>query len=592
MLLVTSNPTRTSPVKRGLFVLENILGMPAPPAPAGVPDLEESAKKFAGREPTAAGAAGRPSRIGRCALRAMPAWTRWESPWRTSMPWACGAIEEKTAADRRLGQADHRRDVSRRSRAEEDPERAARERFLSLRDGEDADLRLGSRPGSDTDEHTVDLIVERLEGSGGKFSDLLHGVIESAPFQKQRNPAIDSWPRRTSNHEHGLTIEKSEQRALAMSRRHFLRGVGVSIALPALSSLPARSALAETTPKALAGRATTASGAPLRMAFMSIPNGVQQDHWFPTDDFQLNASMAPLEPLKEHFQVIGGLDHENATAGRDGAGDHARASATFLTGARARKTAGSDIHVGISVDQVAAQRLGHLTRFPSLELSSDVVRNSGSCDSGYACAYQYNLAWSSATTPVTPEPNPRLVFERLFGAGEQGERQKNFAIRQETERSILDFVLEETGDVQRRLGAHDRRKFDEYLTGVREMEQRLKAAERFKDLPGRRCPDARRDSGRLRRVHAAHVRHAGPGVPDRLDADRHAAVGLRRQQPHVSADRHPRRAPLPHAPSAESGPGQEGGRDRQVLPRPLRPVPGEDVQDRRRRWQLAACTTR
>ncbi|MEK6258333.1 MAG: DUF1552 domain-containing protein [Planctomycetota bacterium] len=277
--------------------------------------------------------------------------------------------------------------------------------------------------------------------------------------------------------------QTSEQRALALSRRQFLRGVGVSIALPTLPSLMPRSAWAEPLAKAAPGLATTAAGAPLRMAFMSIPNGVQQDHWFPSDDFALNESMSPLESLKPHFQVIGGLDHQHATAGRDGAGDHARASATFLTGARARKTAGSDIHVGVSVDQVAAQKLGHLTRFPSLELSSDVVRNSGSCDSGYACAYQYNLAWSSATTPVSPEPNPRLVFERLFGAGEKGDRQKNFAIRQETERSILDFVLEETGDVQRRLGAQDRRKFDEYLTVVREMEKRLKAAEQIKSLP-------------------------------------------------------------------------------------------------------------
>ncbi|MEI8021870.1 MAG: DUF1552 domain-containing protein, partial [Schlesneria sp.] len=166
--------------------------------------------------------------------------------------------------------------------------------------------------------------------------------------------------------------------------------------------------------------------------------------------------------------------------------------ATFLTGARARKTAGSDIHVGVSVDQVAAQKLGHLTRFPSLELSSDVVRNSGSCDSGYACAYQYNLAWSSPTTPVSPEPNPRLVFERLFGAGDKADRQKNFAIRQETEKSILDFVLEETGDARRRLGNQDLRKFDEYLTVVREMEQRLKAAEKFKDRPE---PDVQTPAG-------------------------------------------------------------------------------------------------
>ncbi len=269
------------------------------------------------------------------------------------------------------------------------------------------------------------------------------------------------------SHKHALR----EERALAFSRRQFLRGLGVTLALPALPSLAPR--LAHAAPVK----------APVRMAFMSIPNGVQQDHWFPTDDFQLNTTMQPLEKLKPHFQVISGLDHQHATAGRDGAGDHARASATFLTGARARKTAGSDIHVGVSVDQVAAQKLGHLTRFPSLELSSDVIRNSGSCDSGYACAYQYNLAWSSPSTPVTPEANPSLVFERLFGAGEPAERRKNYAVRQATERSILDFVLEETGDVQRKLGVQDRRKFDEYLTVVRDMEKRIKAAEQFRTIP-------------------------------------------------------------------------------------------------------------
>jgi hypothetical protein len=182
-------------------------------------------------------------------------------------------------------------------------------------------------------------------------------------------------------------------------------------------------------------------------------------------------------------QVIGGLKHENATAGRDGAGDHARASATFLTGQRARKTAGKDIYVGISVDQAAAQKLGRQTRFPSLELSCDAVRNSGSCDSGYACAYQYNIAWSSPTTPVTPETNPRLAFERLFGAGSPGERRGNYQLRQQTERSVLDFILEEAGDVQRKLNPGDRRKLDEYFTVVRELEQRLKAAEAAGELP-------------------------------------------------------------------------------------------------------------
>jgi len=239
---------------------------------------------------------------------------------------------------------------------------------------------------------------------------------------------------------------------------------------------------AEAATMAARSAATTESGAPLRMAFMSIPNGVQQDHWFPNTvdgKFELSATLQPLESVKHQIQVIGGLDHINATAGNDGPGDHARANATFLTGARARKTAGKDIHVGISVDQVAAQRAGHATRFSSLELSSDAVRNSGGCDSGYACAYQYNLSWSSATTPVTPEPNPRLVFERLFGSGPHGERQKNFELRQKSNRSVLDFVLEDASDLQKKLGATDRRKLDEYVSGVRQVEEGIRSTERF-----------------------------------------------------------------------------------------------------------------
>ena len=278
------------------------------------------------------------------------------------------------------------------------------------------------------------------------------------------------------------TDESQAMKRSAIHRRGFLCNAGVTIALPAFASLNPRSLFGASTSVA-PSMATTSTGAPLRMAFMSIPNGVQQEHWFPTAEFGLNETMKPLETLKSHFQVISGLDHENATAGRDGAGDHARASATFLTGARARKTAGSDIHVGISIDQVAAQATGKITRFPSLELSSDLIRNSGSCDSGYACAYQYNLAWSSPSTPVTPEANPRLVFERLFGSGAPAERRKNFAIRQQTQRSVLDFVLEEASDLERALAASDRQKFDEYLTVVRDLEVRLKAAESRQDIP-------------------------------------------------------------------------------------------------------------
>jgi hypothetical protein len=230
----------------------------------------------------------------------------------------------------------------------------------------------------------------------------------------------------------------------------------------------------------------TASGAPLRMAFVYFPNGARQDHWWPTGEganFSLGPTMQPLAPLQGSIQVLGGLDHKNATAGNDGAGDHARANATFLTGARARKTDSTDIRVGVSVDQVAAQRIGHLTRFPSLELSCDSVRKSGRCDSGYSCAYQYNLSWQSASTPMAPESNPRLVFERLFGSGTPAERQKNYRLRLETQRSLLDFVLDDARSLQRELGRTDQQKLDEYLTGVREVELRIQRSESFGDLP-------------------------------------------------------------------------------------------------------------
>jgi hypothetical protein len=276
------------------------------------------------------------------------------------------------------------------------------------------------------------------------------------------------------------------QRHLSLSRRQFLRGVGACVALPVFDSLLRPVARAASAPLAEGALAASPTGAPLRMAFVYFPNGAHQNYWWPTGEgsnFTLGKTMQPLLPLQRSIQVISGLDHKNATAGNDGAGDHARANATFLTGARARKTDSTDIQVGISVDQIAAQRVGHLTRFPSLELSCDAIRKSGRCDSGYSCAYQYNLSWASPTTPMAPEANPRLVFERLFGAGGPGERQKNFKMRQATQRSLLDFVLEDARSLQRQLGKTDQQKLDEYLTGVREIEQRIQRAENFGDLP-------------------------------------------------------------------------------------------------------------
>lgn len=277
------------------------------------------------------------------------------------------------------------------------------------------------------------------------------------------------------------------ERHFSLSRRQFLRGLGACVALPVFeSALRPMARAAAVAPASGGGMALAASGAPLRMAYVYFPNGAHQNYWWPTGagaDFTLGKTMQPLAKLQGSIQVLGGLDHKNAMAGNDGAGDHARANATFLTGARARKTDSTDIAVGISVDQIAAQRVGHLTRFPSLELSCDSIRKSGRCDSGYSCAYQYNLSWSSASTPVAPESNPRLVFERLFGVGAPAERNKNFQMRQSTQKSLLDFVIDDARSLQRQLGRGDQHKLDEYLTGVREIEQRIQRTERFGPLP-------------------------------------------------------------------------------------------------------------
>ena len=267
------------------------------------------------------------------------------------------------------------------------------------------------------------------------------------------------------------------------SRRHFLRGLGVCLALPAFESLlPTRLLAAAVSPEG--NLATTATGAPLRTAFVYFPNGAIPAAWWPATegpDFPLSRTLQPLAANQKQIQVIGGLDHLNAMAGADGGGDHARANGTFLTGVRLKKSA-TDIHAGISIDQAIARQVGHLTRFPSLELTCDAGRNTGACDSGYSCAYQYNLSWSSPTTPLTPEANPRQVFERLFGAGAPGERVANAQRRRQEQRSILDFVMQDASAMERRLDSRDQDKLDQYLTGVRELEARIQKAEQFGDV--------------------------------------------------------------------------------------------------------------
>ena len=260
------------------------------------------------------------------------------------------------------------------------------------------------------------------------------------------------------------------------SRRGFLRGLGAAVALPALESFRPLAAAATAT-RAIG---TTASGAPLRMAYLYIPNGVNMEHWRPNGSgskYKLGETFKPLESHRADFQIFTGFEQKNASAGGDGPGDHARGVATFLTSSRAHKTAGSDIKLGVSVDQIAAQAAKNLTRLPSLELSADGVRKSGNCDSGYSCAYQFNLSWRSENQPMTPESNPRSVFERLFGAGSTKERAENLGLRYASKKSVLDFIADDAKALQKHLGRSDRSKLDEYLTGVREIERQIEKAE-------------------------------------------------------------------------------------------------------------------
>ncbi|MGA0845029.1 MAG: DUF1552 domain-containing protein [Luteolibacter sp.] len=248
------------------------------------------------------------------------------------------------------------------------------------------------------------------------------------------------------------------------SRRSFLKGLAASIALPAFPGLAATHS-----------HRLARSANPLRMAFIYAPNGVNLSRWLPSDGTHLSPTLASLAPLKEHFSLLRHLNQDNAFANGDGPGDHARANATFLTGVQARKTSGSDIRAGLSVDQVAANWIGKQTRLPSLELSTDPPRRSGGCDSGYSCAYQFNLSWRSESTPAPAERDPRMVFEKLFGGGDIHENK----LRRARQKSVLDFVSDDAKRMAGRLDANDRGKLDEYLTAVRELESRIENAEKF-----------------------------------------------------------------------------------------------------------------
>jgi hypothetical protein len=254
----------------------------------------------------------------------------------------------------------------------------------------------------------------------------------------------------------------------ALSRRTVLRGMGACLALPLLDAM---------TP-ALSAAATGRKAA--RMAFIYAPNGIVMESWTPAAagaGYAMTPTLKAFEPFRQDMLVMTGLMDHNGNALGDGGGDHARAGASFLTGVHPAKTSGKDIKAGISVDQVAANAIGSATKLKSLELGCEDSRTIGNCDSGYSCAYTNSISWRGPATPNPAETNPRLVFDRLFGSDDITLPPEVRAKRLIDRRSILDSVQEQVRTILGTVGGADRRKMDEYLTAVREIETRIQAAE-------------------------------------------------------------------------------------------------------------------
>ncbi len=261
-----------------------------------------------------------------------------------------------------------------------------------------------------------------------------------------------------------------------LPRRTLLRGVGATLALPLLDSMaPFFTRVAH--------GATTK---PVRLGYIYKPNGLigacdkspRPFLWTPKTEgkgFEFSPSMKSLEPFRDQINVFSGLAQVQGRALGDGPGDHARATATFLTGAHPYKTGGADFKLGISADQLAAKELGKYTQLASLELGLESQPLAGNCDSGYTCAYM-SMSWRSPTQPIPVEINPRAAFERLFGDGESTDPAVRMA-RMESDKSVLDYVTASLTRLNGRLGAEDKRKLDEYLDSVRDIERRIHRAE-------------------------------------------------------------------------------------------------------------------
>lgn len=251
-----------------------------------------------------------------------------------------------------------------------------------------------------------------------------------------------------------------------MSRRTLLRGAGTAIALPLLDAMfPAMSRAA----------------APVRrLTVVYVPNGIIMKDWTPAatgSDFEFTRILKPLEAFRSDLTVVSGLA-STASLKTPGGGDHAKATGSFLSGTAPKRTVGADVQSGVTFDQIAAKHVGGDSRVASLQLSCEDPRMVGNCDTGYSCAYTNCLSWKDSETPMPPEVNPRSVFERLFGTVDPSLDPATRARRALYRKSILDLTQESARRIEADLGASDKRKVDEFLTSIRDVEKQIADAEK------------------------------------------------------------------------------------------------------------------
>lgn len=275
-----------------------------------------------------------------------------------------------------------------------------------------------------------------------------------------------------------------------LSRRSFLGGAAAAISLPMLEAMVP-----------FGSRAFAQQEKPLRMLCYYVPNGMHMPSWTPAQEgatFTLPETLAPLANVRDDILVLTGL--ENVAARPDGPGDHAAGTGAFITATHVFKTEGADIQNGISVDQVAANAFGDATPFASLQLGMDGGGTTGNCDSGYSCAYARNISWAGPQTPLPKTVDPAIVFDRLFAGFDPQATQEERERRTRLKKSILDFAVEDATKLQQKLGARDRAKLDEYLTGVRDLETRITELD-----PASRCGVPDRPDGTYNVTQKAQI---------------------------------------------------------------------------------------